>query len=115
MASDGAGAPPSQDGQGAAASLARAASDVEDRGITASELVRQAVHSFGASSVDETRELAALTAELRRAIPGMRKSLRDANAAAERADRACRRDRVLVHGGDDQRRRGDASVLRAMA
>jgi hypothetical protein len=62
----------------------------EDRGITASELVRQAVQSFGANSVDETRELAALTAELRRAIPGMRKSLRDANAAAERAIAAMR-------------------------
>lgn len=57
----------------------------EDRGITASELVRQAVQAFGTSSIDETRELAALTAELRSAIPAMRKSLRDANAAAERA------------------------------
>ena len=57
----------------------------EDRGITASELVRQAVHAFGASSIDETRELAALTAELRAAIPSMRKSLRNANAAVERA------------------------------
>ena len=56
-----------------------------DRGVTASELVRQAVQAYGASSIDETRELAALTAELRGAIPGMRKSLRDANVAAERA------------------------------
>lgn len=56
-----------------------------DRGVTASELVRQAVQAYGASSIDETRELAALTAELRSAMPGMRKSLRDANAAAERA------------------------------
>ncbi|HXD83119.1 MAG TPA: hypothetical protein VN599_01685 [Rudaea sp.] len=57
----------------------------EDRGITASELVRQAVQAFGTSSIDETRELAALTRELREAIPGMRRSLRDANVAAERA------------------------------
>lgn len=57
----------------------------EDRGVTTSELVRQAVHAFGASSLDETRELAALTAELRAAIPSMRKSLRSANASVERA------------------------------
>ncbi|MBS0557371.1 MAG: ribbon-helix-helix protein, CopG family [Proteobacteria bacterium] len=56
----------------------------EDRGVTASELVRQAVQAYGASSIDETRELAALTAELRGAIPAMRKSLRDANTTAER-------------------------------
>ena len=56
-----------------------------DRGITTSELVRQAVQAFGASSIDESRELAALTAELRAAIPSMRKSLRDANASVERA------------------------------
>jgi hypothetical protein len=57
----------------------------EDRGVTTSELVRQALQAFGTSSIDETRELAALTAELRSAIPAMRRSLRDANAAAERA------------------------------
>jgi hypothetical protein len=57
----------------------------EDRGVTTSELVRQAVQAFGASSIDETRELAALTAELRAAIPSMRKSLRDANTSVERA------------------------------
>lgn len=57
----------------------------EDRGVTASELVRQAVQAYGASSIDETRELAALTAELRGAIPAMRKSLHAANTAAERA------------------------------
>jgi hypothetical protein len=57
----------------------------EDRGITTSELVRQAVDAFGTASVDEARELTALTRELREAIPGMRRSLRDANAAAERA------------------------------
>lgn len=57
----------------------------EDRGVTTSELVRQAVQAYGASSIDETRELAALTAELRAAIPSMRKSLHDANASVERA------------------------------
>ena len=57
----------------------------EDRGVTTSELVRQAVQAYGASSIDETRELAALAAELRAAIPSMRKSLRDANTAVERA------------------------------
>jgi Arc/MetJ-type ribon-helix-helix transcriptional regulator len=62
----------------------------EDRGITASELVRQAVQAYGASSIDESRELAALTAELRVAIPSMRKSLHDANIAAERAIAAMR-------------------------
>lgn len=56
----------------------------EGRGVTASELVRQAVQAYGASSIDETRELAALTAELRGAMPAMRKSLREANVAAER-------------------------------
>ena len=62
----------------------------EDRGISTSELVRQAVDAFGSSSADETRELALLTAELRGAIPAMRRSLRDANAAAERAIAAMR-------------------------
>lgn len=57
----------------------------EDRGITASELVRRAVQAFATNSIDETRELVALTAELRAAIPSMRKSLRDANASVERA------------------------------
>jgi hypothetical protein len=68
----------------------------EDRGITASELVRQAVQAFGANSVDETRELAALTLELRSAIPAMRKSLRDANVAAERAIAAIRHNRAAT-------------------
>ena len=66
----------------------------EDRGITASELVRRAVHAFGTTSTDETGELAALTAEMRAAIPGMRKSLRDANLAAERAIAAIGRSRT---------------------
>lgn len=62
----------------------------EDRGMTASELVRQAVQAYGTSSIDETRELAALTRELREAIPDMRRSLRAANTAAERAISALR-------------------------
>ncbi|HET9189386.1 MAG: ribbon-helix-helix protein, CopG family [Deltaproteobacteria bacterium] len=64
----------------------------EDRGITTSELVRQAVHAFGTASVDEAHELAALTRELRQTIPDMRRSLRDANAAAERAIAVLRGD-----------------------
>lgn len=72
----------------------------EDRGITASELVRQAVHAFGANSFDETRELAVLTSELRSAIPAMRKSLRDANASAERAIAAMRSNRAAAKAGD---------------
>ena len=57
----------------------------EDRGLSTSELVRQAVHAYDVSSIGETRELAVLTQELRRAIPAMRKSLRSATAAADRA------------------------------
>jgi len=64
----------------------------EDRGVTTSEFVRQAVQAYGASSIDESRELAALTAELRAAIPTMRKSLQQANLAAERAIAAVRRE-----------------------
>jgi len=62
----------------------------EDRGVTVSELVRQAVQAYRVSSLEETRELAAITAELRRAIPSMRKSLRNANAATESAIAAMR-------------------------
>lgn len=57
----------------------------EDRGMSTSELVRQAVRAFGVSSIDDSRELAALTAEMRAAIPAMRKSLRTANASVERS------------------------------
>jgi hypothetical protein len=57
----------------------------EDRGITTSELVRQAVQAYRVSSIEETRELAALTSALRASIAPMRKRLREANAAAERA------------------------------
>jgi len=57
----------------------------EDRGLTTSELVRQAVRAYGVSSIDDSRELAALTAEMREALPSMRKSVRSANASVERA------------------------------
>jgi len=57
----------------------------EDRGLSTSELVRQAVNAYDVSSIGETRELAALTKELRAAIPAMRKSLRGAIASADRA------------------------------
>ena len=75
----------------------------EDRGITASELVRRAVHAFGATSADDTHELAAITAELRAAIPGMRKSLREANSAAERAIAAIGRGNAGVAGEPPRR------------
>jgi len=57
----------------------------EDRGLTTSELVRQAVRAYGVSSIDDSRELAALTAEMREALPSMRKSVRSANLSVERA------------------------------
>ena len=57
----------------------------DDRGVTTSELVRQAVRAYGVNSIDDTRELAALTAEMREALPSMRKSVRSANASVERA------------------------------
>ena len=57
----------------------------EDRGMTVSELVRQAVQAYNVTSLDEMRDLGVLTKELRRAIPGMRKSLRDAVASSNRA------------------------------
>lgn len=57
----------------------------QDRGLTTSELVRQAVRAYGVSSIDDSRELAALTAEMRAALPSMRKSVRSANASVERA------------------------------
>jgi hypothetical protein len=56
----------------------------EDRGLSTSELVRQAVRAYGVNTIDDTRELAALTAEMRAALPAMRKSLRQANASVER-------------------------------
>jgi predicted transcriptional regulator len=57
----------------------------DDRGVSMSEFVRQAVDAYNVSSITETWQLAALTNELRQAIPGMRKSVRDAVAASDRA------------------------------
>jgi predicted DNA-binding protein len=57
----------------------------EDSGVTMSELVRQAVDAYNVSSINETRQLAALTRELRQAMPAMRKSVRDAVTATNRA------------------------------
>lgn len=57
----------------------------ENHGVSTSELVRQAVRAYDVSSIGETRELAALTKELREAIPSMRKAVRSATASADRA------------------------------
>ena len=57
----------------------------EDRGLSMSELMREAVRTYDVNTIDDTRELAALTAEMREAIPAMRKSLRSANSSVERA------------------------------
>lgn len=57
----------------------------DDRGLSVSEFVRQAIEAYNVSSIGDTRELAALTAELRRAMPAMRKSVRDAVASTNRA------------------------------
>jgi len=56
-----------------------------DRGLSVSEFVRQAIEAYNVSSISDTRELAALTTELRRAMPAMRKSVRDAVASTNRA------------------------------
>ena len=59
----------------------------EDRGLSVSEFVRQAVEAFGVNvvSMDEARDVAALTKEIRQALPAMRKSLRHAVASTNRA------------------------------
>jgi hypothetical protein len=57
----------------------------EDRGLSMSELMREAVRSYDVNTIDDTRELETLTAELREAIPAMRKSLRLANTSVEKA------------------------------
>jgi hypothetical protein len=57
----------------------------KQRGMNMSELMREAVRAYGVSSIDDTRELATLTQELREAIPAMRKSVRQANASVTRA------------------------------
>ncbi|MDR2013677.1 MAG: ribbon-helix-helix protein, CopG family [Rhodanobacter sp.] len=57
----------------------------KERGMNMSELMREAVRTYGVSSIDDTRELTTLTQELREAIPAMRKSVRQANASVVRA------------------------------
>jgi len=59
----------------------------EDRGVSVSEFIRQAVDAYKGNvvSIDETRDLAALTREIRQAMPAMRKSLRNAIASSNRA------------------------------
>ena len=59
----------------------------EDRGVSVSEFIRQAVDAYKGNvvSIDETRDLAALTKEIRQAMPAMRKSLRNAIASSNRA------------------------------
>jgi predicted transcriptional regulator len=57
----------------------------EDRGMSMSELMRQAVRAYDVNTIDDTRELAALAQELSEAVPAMRKSLRSANSSIERA------------------------------
>jgi predicted DNA-binding protein len=57
----------------------------DDRGLSVSEFVRQAIEAYNVSSISDTRELAALTTELRRAMPAMRKSVRDAVISTNRA------------------------------
>jgi len=59
----------------------------DDRGVSVSEFIRQAVDAYKGNvvSIDETRDLAALTKEIRQAMPAMRKSLRNAIASSNRA------------------------------
>jgi len=57
----------------------------KERGMNMSELMREAVRAYGVSTIDDPRELVAITAELREALPAMRRSVRAANASVERA------------------------------
>ena len=59
----------------------------ENSGLSVSEFVRQAVEAYGVNvvSMDEARDVAVLTKEIRQAIPAMRKSLRTAVASTSRA------------------------------
>jgi predicted DNA-binding protein len=59
----------------------------EDRGLSVSEFVRQAVEAYGVNvvSIDEARDVAVLTKEIRQVIPAMRKSLRNAISSTSRA------------------------------
>jgi len=58
----------------------------DDRGMSVSEFIRQAVDAFNTNvvSMEDTRELAMLTREIRNTLPGMRKSLRNAIASTTR-------------------------------
>jgi len=57
----------------------------KERGMNMSELMREAVRAYDVNTIDDTRELATLTAQLRDALPAMRRSVRQANASVERA------------------------------
>ncbi len=57
----------------------------EERGLSTSELVREAVRAYGVTPIHDTVELGKLTARMRAALPAMRRSLRQANASVERA------------------------------
>ncbi len=57
----------------------------EKRGLSTSELVREAVRAYGVTPIYDAVELGKLTAKMRAALPGMRRSLRQANASVERA------------------------------
>jgi hypothetical protein len=57
----------------------------QDSGLSVSEFMRQAVEAYNVSSIGDTRQLSALTRELRQAMPAMRKSLREAVASTDRA------------------------------
>ena len=57
----------------------------DDRGVSVSEFIRQAVDAYNnVTSIEDTRELAMLTREIRHALPAMRKSLRNAVASTSR-------------------------------
>lgn len=61
----------------------------DDRGVSVSEFIRQAVDAYNTASsnvtsIEETRDLALLTREIRSQLPAMRKSLRSAIASTSR-------------------------------
>jgi hypothetical protein len=57
----------------------------KERGMNMSELMREAVRAYGVNTIDDPQELVTLTAELREALPAMRRSVRQASASVERA------------------------------
>ncbi len=65
----------------------RVKSLADGRGVTVSEFIRQAIVAFGSNvdSIEDSRELAPLLREIRHEMPAMRKSLRNAIAASNRA------------------------------